>query len=399
MRIGLDGKILTLRAGGTGRYAINLTRAMLAEAAARRPDLEFVVLTGPQTSREVMEEFRDRCEERFLGAKSSVIRSLTLVPAALRRLGVDIFHGMDHVGIPLVGRSCKYVVTVHDVIPLILPETFTPRHRLVVRMALARVRRKADCVIVPSHAVERDVVRRVGLPEDRVVVTHEGCEPRFRPVRSAGVLRDVAARYGLPPRYVLAVGTLEPRKNLTTLLAAFARLRRNGEVDADLRLVLAGARGWLEEPIFATVRSLGLEDAVRFTGFVDDDDLPAVYSGAALFVFPSLHEGFGLPLLEAMACGVPVVTSNVSSMPEVAGDAATLVDPRDGEGLAAAIGRLLRDEALRDRLREAGIARARQFSWEATARRTLDAYASLLEQPMVKPRVAARAARRPPDKA
>ena len=378
MRIGLDGKILTLRAGGTGRYAISLTRAMLAEAAARRPDLEFVVLTGPQTSREVMEEFRGRCEEHFLSAKSSVIRSLTLVPAALRRLRVDVFHGMDHVGIPLVGRSGKYVVTVHDVIPLILPETFTPRHRLVVRLALARVRRKADLVVVPSHAVKRDVVRRVGLPEDRVVVTHEGCEPRFRPVRSERALRDVAARYGLPPRYVLAVGTLEPRKNLTTLLEAFARLRRDGAVDADLRLVLAGARGWLDEPIFATVRSLGLEDAVRFTGFVVDDDLPAVYSGAALFVFPSLHEGFGLPLLEAMACGVPVVTSNVSSMPEVAGDAATLVDPRDGEGLAAAIARSLRDAALRDRLREAGIARARQFSWEATARRTLDAYASLV---------------------
>ena len=399
MRIGLDGKILTLRAGGTGRYAINLTRAMLAEAAAHRPDLEFVVLTGPQTSREVMEEFRGRCEECFLGAKSSVIRSLTLVPAALRRLRVDIFHGMDHVGIPLVGRSGKYVVTVHDVIPLILPETFTPRHRLVVRLALARVRRKADLVVVPSHAVKRDVVRRVGLPEDRVVVTHEGCEPRFRPVRSAAVRRDVAVRYGLPPRYVLAVGTLEPRKNLTTLLEAFARLRRDGEVDADLRLVLAGARGWLDEPIFATVRSLGLEDAVRFTGFVDDADLPAVYSGAALFVFPSLHEGFGLPLLEAMACGVPVVTSNISSMPEVAGDAAVLVDPRDADGLAAAIARLLRDGALRDRLREAGIARARQFSWEATARRTLDAYASVVQPPMAQPRVAARAATRPPDRA
>lgn len=399
MRIGLDGKILTLRAGGTGRYAINLTRAMLAEAAAHRPDLEFVVLTGPQTSRAVMEEFRGRCEERFLGAKSSVIRSLTLVPAALRRLGVDVFHGMDHVGIPLVGRSCRYVVTVHDVIPLILPETFTPRHRLVVRLALARVRRKADRVVVPSHAVKRDVVRRVGLPEDRVVVTHEGCEPRFRPVRSGAARRDVAARYGLPPRYVLAVGTLEPRKNLTTLLEAFARLRRDGEVDADLRLVLAGARGWLEEPIFATVRSLGLEDAVRFTGFVDDDDLPAVYSGAALFAFPSLYEGFGLPLLEAMACGVPVVTSNISSLPEVAGDAAVLVDPRDEQGLAAAIARLLRDEALRGRLREAGLARARQFSWEATARRTLDAYAAVVRHPVEQPRVAARAARRPPDKA
>ena len=385
MRIGLDGKILTLRAGGTGRYAINLTRAMLAEAAAHRPDLEFVVLTGPQTSREVMEEFRGRCEVRFLGAKSSVIRSLTLVPAALRRLRVDVFHGMDHVGIPLVGRSCKYVVTVHDVIPLILPETFTPRHRLVVRMALARVRRKADRVLVPSRAVKRDVVQRVGYPEGRVVVTPEGCEPRFRPVRSERILRDVAARYGLPPRYVLAVGTLEPRKNLTTLLEAFARLRRDGEVEADLRLVLAGARGWLDEPIFATVRSLGLEKAVRFTGFVDDDDLPAVYSGAALFVFPSLHEGFGLPLLEAMACGVPVVTSNISSMPEVAGDAAVLVNPRDADGLAAAIARLLRDEGLRDRLREAGIARARQFSWEATARRTLDAYAAVVRQPVEQP--------------
>ena len=381
MRIGLDGKILTLRAGGTGRYAINLTRAMLAEAAARRPDLEFVVFTGPQTSREVMEEFRGACDECFLGAKSSVIRSLTLVPAALRRLRIDVFHGMDHVGIPLLGRTGKYVVTVHDVIPLILPETFTPRHRLVVRMALARVRRKADLVVVPSHAVKRDVVRRVGFPADRVVVTPEGCEPRFRPVRSDEALRGAAARYGLPPRYVLAVGTLEPRKNLTALLEAFARLRRGGAVGPELRLVLAGARGWLDEPIFRTVRALGLEAAVHFPGFIDDDDLPAVYSGAALFVFPSLYEGFGLPPLEAMACGVPVVTSNVSSMPEVAGDAALLVDPRDVDGLAAAIVRVLRDEELRDRLRGAGVARARRFSWEATARQTLDAYAAVIEEP------------------
>lgn len=378
MRIGLDGKILTLRAGGTGRYAINLTRAMLAQAAAHHPDLEFVIFTGPQTSREVMKELRGTCDECFLSARSSALRWLALVPAALRRLRVDVFHGMDHVGIPLVGRTGKYVVTVHDVIPLILPETFTRRHRAIVRVALARIRRKADRVIVPSHTVKRDVVRYAGVPEDRVVVTPEGCEPRFRPVSSEGAMRDVAARYGLPSRYLLAVGTLEPRKNLTALLDAFARLLRCGAVDPDLRLVLAGARGWLDEPIFRTVRSLGLEPAVHFPGFIDDDDLPAVYSGAALFVFPSLYEGFGLPPLEAMACGVPVVTSNVSSMPEVAGDAAMLVDPRDVDGLAAAIARVLRDRALRARLRVAGITRARQFSWEATARRTLDAYASLV---------------------
>ncbi len=378
MRIGLDGKILTLRAGGTGRYAINLTRAMLAEAAACRPDLDFVIFTGPQTSRDVMEEFEGACDECFLGAKSSVIRSLTLVPAALRRLHIDVFHGMDHVGIPLVGNAAKCVVTVHDVIPLILPRTFTLRHRLVVRMALARVRQKADRIIVPSQTVKRDVVEHLSLAEDLVVVTPEGCEPRFRPVAAEASLREVAAKYGLPPRYVLAVGTLEPRKNLTTLLEAFARLQRAAAIDPALRIVLAGARGWLEEPIFRTVRSLGLEQVVHFPGFIDDDDLPAVYSGAALFVFPSLYEGFGLPLLEAMACGVPVITSNISSMPEVAGDAAMLVDPRDVDGLAAAIAQVLRDEALRDRLRGAGIARARQFSWETAARQTLDAYASVV---------------------
>ena len=376
MRIGLDGKVLTLRAGGTGRYAINLTRAMLTEAAARRPDLRFVIFTGPQTSRAVMEEFRGACDECFIGARSSVVRSLTLVPAALRRRRIDVFHGMDHVGVPFVGKSGKYVATVHDVIPLILPETFTLRHRLVARAALARVRRKADLVIVPSLAVKDDVERRLGLPADRVVVTPEGCEPRFRPA-AARTVDEVAARYRLPPRYLLAVGVQDPRKNLTALLQAFARLRRHGDIDAGVQLVLAGTQGRLAAPLARTVRTLGLESAVVLPGFIDDDDLPAVYSGAAVFVFPSLYEGFGLPVLEAMACGAPVVTSNAASMTEVAGGAAMLVDPRDVAGLAVAVAQVLHDERLRERLRGAGLARARQFSWKTAARQTLDAYASL----------------------
>ena len=377
MRIGLDGKVLTLRAGGTGRYAINLTRAMLAAAAEHRRDLEFVVFTGPRTSRVVMDEFSGACEECYLGAKSSVLRSLALVPVALRRRRIDVFHGIDHIGIPLVGKTAKHVVTIHDVIPLIFPETFTLRHRAVARLGLARVRRQADRVIVPSHAVKRDVVRHLGIPENLVTVTHHGCEPRFHPEADPQSFRDVTVRYDLPPRYVLTVGTLEPRKNLTTLLQAFARLRRAGEVDPGLRLVLAGARGWLEEPIFRAVRSLGLEEAVCFPGFIEDDDLPDLYRGAELFVFPSLYEGFGLPPLEAMACGVPVVTSNTSSMPEVAGGAAMLVDPLDVDGMADVIARVLGDAASRARLRDAGIARARQFSWETAAHQVLDTYASL----------------------
>ena len=377
MRIGLDGKVLTLRAGGIGRYAINLTRAMLVEAAARRRDLEFTILTGPQTSRSVMEELRGLCTERPLGAKSSLLRSLAHVPLALRRMQIDVFHGMDHVGIPFIGRTGKCVVTVHDVIPLVLPRTFTFRHRLVVRTALAHVRRRADLIIVPSQAVRRDVVQHLGVPEGRVAVTPHGCEARFSPEADDAASGAVRARYGLPARYVLAVGTLEPRKNLTTLLRAFARLQGAAGFDRQVGLVLAGARGWLDDPVFRTVQALGLEAAVRIPGFIDDDDLPAVYRGAELVVFPSLYEGFGLPLLEAMACGVPVVAADTSALPEVAGGAAMLVDPLDVEGMAQAMARVLGDEALRGRLRDAGIARAAQFSWETAARRTLDAYASL----------------------
>ena len=378
MRIGLDGKVLTLRAGGIGRYAINLTRAMLAEAAARRRELEFVILTGPQTSRSVMEEFRGLCNEHFLGAKSSLLRSFVHIPLALRRTRIDVFHGMDHVGIPFLGKTGKCVVTVHDVIPLVLPRTFTRRHRLVVRTALARVGRQADLIIVPSRAVQRDVVQYLRVPEDRVAVTPHGCEARFNPSRDAAAMGAATARYGLPARYLLAVGTLEPRKNLTTLVRAFARLRERSEIDRTVGLVLAGARGWLDDPIFRTVQSLGLEDAVCFPGFIDDDDLPTLYRGAELVAFPSLYEGFGLPLLEAMACGVPVVASNTSALPEVAGGAAMLVEPLDVDAMGRAIASVLRDETLRGRLREDGIARASEFSWQTAARRTLDAYASLV---------------------
>lgn len=379
MRIGLDGKLLTLRAGGIGRYAIELTRALLAEASARRPELEFTILTAPQTSPAVLEALGGRCAAHYVPARSSVLRSLVFLPATLRRLRIDIFHGMDHVGIPLAGREGKCVVTVHDLIPLLLPRTFTRRHRTIVRLALARVRRRADLVLVPSRAVQRDVVERLGVEEERVVVVPHGCEARFRPARGAAdaaALSAAAGRLGLPPRYVLAVGTLEPRKNLTTLLHAYARLRAAAAAPPP-ELVLAGARGWLDGPVRQTVRALGLEAVVRLPGFIDDDDLPAVYRGAELVVFPSLREGFGLPLLEAMASGVPVVASSAPALPEVAGGAALLVDPLDVEAMAAAAARALRDQPLREKLRAAGIARAAQFSWTAAARQTLDAYASL----------------------
>jgi glycosyltransferase involved in cell wall biosynthesis len=186
----------------------------------------------------------------------------------------------------------------------------------------------------------------------------------------------ITRKYGLPPRYILFVGILQPRKNVTTLLRAFSLLVRE-KVDRGLTLVIAGGKSWGYQEIFETARALNLRDRVRFTGFVEDEDLAELYRGARLFVYPSLYEGFGLPIVEAMASGVPVITANTSSMPEVAGGAAVLIDPRSPEALAAAMASVLGDATLSEELRRKGLARAREFSWDAVARKTLEVYASL----------------------
>jgi glycosyltransferase involved in cell wall biosynthesis len=377
MRIGFEGKVLTAQAGGTGRYAINLLRALLAAPSAAASDFEFVIFTGPQTTPELLRGFAGRYREQFLAAKSSLIRALALIPAALRRERIDVFHGLDHVAIPLVGKHGRYVASIHDVIPLKFPHLFTAKHRFMVRAGLARIAKQADLVIVPSQATRDDILAYTPLCKDRVCVIPAGCEPQFAPEVDPERLAQVRSRYALPAHYILALGTLEPRKNLPALLQAFAELRQRRDVDPQLQLVLAGARGWKEGEIFRTFKRLGLEQTVIFPGFIAEHDLPDVYRGATCFAFPSLYEGFGFPVLEAMACGVPVLASNTSSMPEVAGDAALFVDPSDIAAMAEALYRLLYDAALRTELRRQGLIRSRLFTWDSTAQKVLDLYHSL----------------------
>jgi glycosyltransferase involved in cell wall biosynthesis len=208
-----------------------------------------------------------------------------------------------------------------------------------------------------------------------VVVVPLAAGRQFRPVEAAEA-GPVLEKYGVERPYILYVGALESRKNLPRLLEAYARLRK---WSARWKLVIVGARKWKFTPIFEAVQRLGLEPHVHFTDYVADEDLPALYRGAELFAFPSLYEGFGLPVLEAMACGTPVVTSNRSSLPEVAGDAALLVDPLDVEAIAGAMQRVLADEALAAGLREIGLARAAQFTWERTARETVAVYKKAID--------------------
>lgn len=267
------------------------------------------------------------------------------------------------------------VVTIHDVGYRAFPETHPARRRLELELTTRWNLRAARHVITISHATKRDLINWYGADPDRITVTHHGCSSIFAPPADPRVVAAVTAHYGLGQRpYLLYIGTVQPRKNLSRVIDALALTIAAGY---DLDLVIVGKRGWLSEPIERRAGELGIANRVHFTGFVADADLPALLAGALAFVFPSLYEGFGMPVVEAMACGTPVITSNSSSLPEIAGDAALLVDPLDTNAIAAAIMRLNDDHDLRATLRQRGLARARLFNWETCARQTL---AVLLQQ-------------------
>jgi glycosyltransferase involved in cell wall biosynthesis len=377
MRIGIDGKVISSKAGGIGTSAFNLVRFCIREAEQRYPRMVFVIFTGPQTCLDGISGDNWTVDERFQSVESSVLRLLFYIPRGLRAQRVDVFHGLDHIGIPLFGKVGRYVATIHDMIPLICPQFVTWRHRLVVAAACRRLRRQADLVIVPSETTKADVVYQLQIAPERIVVIPWGCDERFQPQGDPTRLAVVQRKYRLPRRYLLFVGTLEPRKNLTTLLKAYAMLRAEGP-DKDVKLVVVGRKGWLYAEVFETMQALALHQDVLFTDFVDDADLPDLYRGALLLVLPSLYEGFGLPILEAMASGVPVIASNTSSMPEVAGEAALLIDPRNPQAIAEGMAQVLADEQLRKTLTQRGLARAQCFTWENVAQRTLALYAALV---------------------
>ncbi|RME45048.1 MAG: glycosyltransferase family 1 protein [Chloroflexi bacterium] len=267
------------------------------------------------------------------------------------------------------------VVTVHDLIPIVLPAyRGSALVRAYTRLVAAGARR-ADAVIADSEHSKRDIVTHLRIDPQQVFVIPLAVGPEFRPAPAESVAQ-VRRQYSLPPRYVLYLGGFDQRKNVGTLLRAFAELRTGALRGSDLRLVVAGrlpARDTSFAPDPQRLASeLGIEDAVIFPGWIEEDDKPALYTGAELFVFPSRYEGFGLPVLEAMACGTPVVTSNTSSLPEIVGDAGLTLDPNDASTLAEGMWQVLRDPDRRQAMREAGLRQAGRFSWHRTARATLD---------------------------
>jgi glycosyltransferase involved in cell wall biosynthesis len=273
----------------------------------------------------------------------------------------------------------RSIVTVHDLGYLYYPEAHTPRSRKYLDWSTRYSARNAHTVIAISQATANDLIKHYGIDRAKIrVIPHGYDRENFHPVQDPAQIADARARYGIEPGpYLFYVGTIQPRKNLERLLEAFAALVNDPSFGyparKQLQLVLGGKPGWLSEPIMAKAASLKMDAQIKVVGYVADNDLPALYSGAEAFVFPSLYEGFGLPALEAMACGTPVICSNAGSLPEVVGEAAILHSPQSVEEIGAALRRLLLSDTLQAELRYKGLQQADKFSWEKCAAKTLEA--------------------------
>ena len=375
-RIAIDYTAAVRQGGGIGRYTRGLVHAL-----ARMPlHDEFVLfVAGRGTDPDVQSPaFRTRniaIDERYTNILWH--RAGLPFPRVDWFTGpLDIFHSPNFV-LPPVGAA-RTVLTIHDLSFLRVPHCAEPSLRAYLSRVVPGAVSRADRVLADSFNTKEDVVDLLGVPASKVDVVPAGVEGRFSPLGNDPALETVRRKYALGDGpFVLSVGTLEPRKNFSGLLEAYALMKQKHHLPH--RLVIAGGRGWLYEGIFDTARRLQLGDDVVFAGFIDDADLPALYNLADLFAFPTLYEGFGLPVLEAMACGTPVVTANNSCMPELVGDAALTLDADDTESLAYAMAMVLHDEVLRESLVERGLLRAELFGWPAAAEKLLAAYDRLVE--------------------
>ena len=366
MRIGLDGYPLSEPRTGVGHYTFQLARAL----AGAYPSDEFELISPQPFVDSVAES--ESSNLRFIKARSASIRghwwSLGL-PLYLKRAGIDLFHGTNF-ELPLWQRR-RTVLTIHDLSALRYPELHRPRLARRARTRLPLAARLARAIITPTDAVKREVCARFRLKPEKVTAIHEAPRDSFGPLHVTETV-EIRKRLKIEDDFLLFVGTLEPRKNLLTLLKAYDQILRHTSLRP--QLVVAGGEGWLMDETLSFIKESGISERLRLTGYLDDDELRALYSSCQAFIYPSLYEGFGLPPLEAMACGAPVLASRISALEETLGDAAILIDPADVDGLARGIIDLLENEARRLAFKSDGLRHAAQFSWEKAARLTHEVY-------------------------
>lgn len=378
MRIGIDARLAFYR-WGMGNYVYNLLKSL---AGLDRENEYVLYLHRKDRKGEVPCPVKSI--KRVVVPSNYVLREQLALPLAAARDGVDLLHCPANTAPILLPSRVRLVLTLHDVM-FLLPYEIIPRSpslyqrlgRLYRSWVVPLVARRARSIITVSRYSRKDILRLLRIPADRVTVTYEAADEAYRPL-NGDMLPAVKERYGIDGDFILCLGGIDPRKNTASLIEVFHNLRT--EADIKHKLVVVGL-GWGKEPAFRdVVAKWGLEREVIFTRYVPQEDLLALYNAADVFVYPSLYEGFGLPVLEAMSCGTPVVTSRVSAVPEIAGEAALLVDPRDQRDMEGAILRAIRDAELRQTLKEKGLRRAKRFSWERAARETLRVYGQVFER-------------------
>lgn len=367
LRIAIDAHSVGVGLGGNESYVSNLIEALAAIDSVN--DYTLYV-----TRQEAVERFGQRWPNftvRQTLPHTPIIRVPITLSTELRTHPVDVLH-VQFTSPPLA--PCPVVVSIHDLSFEHLPDTFKRRSRTQLRFTVRRSARKAAQVVAPSEFTRQDIIATYKISPDRVTTISLAAPALFGPVVDAKELQRVRHTYGIAGDYILSVGSIQPRKNLVRLVSAYARLCRARSVKDFPQLVIAGKRAWLYEETLRAIEETRASAPVIVTGYVPESDLPALYSGANCFIYPSYFEGFGLPPLEAMKCGTPVITGDTSSLPEVVADAGILVNPYDTEAIANAIERLVYDSALRAKLRAKGLNRARMFDWRDTAARTLEVY-------------------------
>ncbi len=381
MNIGIDARLL-YNETGIGQY----TRSLFFEFVQRNQREDIYYLLYDREFQIPLEHHgeqrnRDDCVPSLPSnfhvitahCKTRILWTNWYAPQLLSQYNVDVYHGVRNFELP-VKKVCRYVVTIHNLVPLFFPELVPSKHLLFFKLFMKRAAKTADIIITDSKHSKRDIVHYLSIPEEKIRVIYLGYEPRHQRVVDQQMAQTVLTHYGISQPYLLFVGVIEPKKNLNRLVEAFSLLRQNSSIGKELQLVIVGGKGWFCENLYQKVQELHLDRHVIFTGFVPDDDLPYLYTGAEVFVFPSIYEGFGLPVVEAMAHGVPVVTSKVSSLPEIAGNAGLLIDPKDPEAICTGIAEVLSHPQKKEQMKQAGLAQARQFSWKRTAEETYKVY-------------------------
>ena len=367
MHIAIDAHSVGSQLAGNETYAVNLIEALAKVDQSNQYTLYV-------TRQSAIDRFANRWPNFKLKRTvphTPLVRIPVTLSAELRRNPVDVLH-VQYTAPPLA--PCPVVATIHDLSFEHLPETFNRRSRAQLRLTVRRTARKAAQILTLSEFSRQDIVDTYSIAPDRVSVTPAAAASDFKPIEDETELRKIREAYGIERDYILSVSSIQPRKNLIRLIEAYSCLRGLRPEGKLPQLVLVGKRGWLDNETFRAAQRHSANNDIAFTGYVAERDLPALYSGATCFIYPSFFEGFGLPVLEAMQCGVPVIAGNRTSIPEVVGEAGLLFDPFDTNSLVQALTRMLDNPEYRAALRIQGLERAREFDWKQTAQLTLKAY-------------------------